>query len=290
MPNIRTVSMMTQTIAENIWQLDREAYDVIVGVPRSGIMPASIIATFLQLPFATVEGYRAGIIHGRSNSRAGAGKRILLVDDSCNKGGAMARAVATIGNRARITRLAVYAPYQVENPAALVDITFAECRGPRIFAWNMWKHKRLPRWAFDMDGVLCRDPVKGENDDGRAYLNFIANAEPMFLPLRPIGHIVTSRLEKYRSQTEDWLERHGVIYSSLTMMNLPDKRARMTAMKVDGGRGGWKARQVDALRSDGHTVEMFIESCPKQARIIAREAGIPAFCTRTQEVFDREQA
>ena len=280
MPNVRTVADMAATIACNLHRIDRNAYDCIVGIPRSGMLPASIIATSLQMPLASIDGYRAGIVHGRSGRPERAGRRILLVDDSCNKGRAMARAVAMLPKGTQYDRLAVYGPYQLEHPETACDIWFEIVRGPRVFAWNMMKHIRLTRWAFDMDGVLCRDPAKGENDDGRAYLKFIAEAEPMFLPQRPIGHIVTSRLERYRKPTMAWLARHGVEYASLTMLDLPDKRARMSAMKVDGGRGGWKAREAIRLG-----VEMMIESCPKQSAIIARTAGIPVFCTRTQGVF-----
>lgn len=296
MPNIRTVADVSQIIASQLWRIDRNAYDVVIGIPRSGLIPASMISTFLQLPLATLEGFCAGIVHGRSGRPAEIGRRVLLVDDSCNKGGAMLRAVRMLmsfDNRLRLTRLAVFAPYQLERPEQHIDITLAECRGPRIFAWNMWKHKRMERWAYDMDGVLCRDPDKAENDDGERYRHWMATTEPLFVPLRPIGHIVTSRLEKYRYQTMDWLEKHGIKYRSLTMLDLPDKRARMTAMKVDGGRGGWKARQIARINSelllpDEKPIEMMIESCPKQARIIARMARIPTFCTQTQEVFHAE--
>ncbi len=280
MPNIRTVGMMAETIATNLHRIDRTAYDCIVGIPRSGLLPASIIATSLQMPLATLEGYCAGIVHGRSGRPAKSGRRVLLVDDSCNKGRAMARAVAMLPKGTSATRLAIYGPYQLDDPATACDLWFEIVRGPRVFAWNMWKHIRLDRWAFDLDGVFCRDPDKAENDDGDRYRRFLAEAEPLFLPQREIGHIVTSRLEGYRDDTEDWLHRQGIKYESLTMLDLPNKRARMSAMKVDGGRGGWKGREAKRLG-----VEMMIESCPKQSAIIARTAGIPVFCTRTQEVY-----
>lgn len=283
--SIKTVADMAQVIAQNLWRFDRSAYDVVIGIPRSGILPASIIATYLQLPLADPVGFSHGIIHGRSGNAVKPGRRILLVDDTVNKGGAMSRAIAALPKGLTITRACVWGPYQVENPAALVDIALADCHGPRAFAWNLMKHKRLPRWAFDMDGVLCRDPAKHENDDGDAYRQFCLGAEPLFLPQRPIGHIITSRLEKWREPTEAWLRRHGIEYASLTMMDLPDKRARMSAMKVDGGRGGWKARQIAKVVAE-QPIEMMIESCPRQSAIIARTAGIPVFCTQTQEVFD----
>ncbi len=278
MPNVRTVADMAAIIAQNLHRIDRTAFDCVVGIPRSGMIPASIIATSLQMPLATLEGYCAGIVHGRSGRTASAGRRILLVDDSCNKGRAMGRAVALLRASCRgveITRLAVFGPYQLDDPSKFVDVTFADCHGPRVFAWNLWKHRRLERWGFDFDGVFCRDPAKAENDDGPRYAAFLADAEPLFLPTRPIGHIVTGRLERYREPTEAWLRRHGIEFASLTMMPYATKAERMAA----GNRGGWKAQAVRGLG-----VEMFIESCPKQAGIIARDSGVPVFCTSTQGV------
>lgn len=270
--NLRSVADMDKAIARNLWKLDRDRFDVVVGIPRSGMIAASIIATYLQMPLATLEGYLAGIVHGKSGNPVDPSDRILLVDDTSNKGGAMARAVKMLKGRT-ITRCAVFGPYQVEDPSEIIDVWFEDCRGPRGFAWNLWKHARLPRWAFDFDGVLCRDPTKDENDDGQRYSKFIRTAPPLFLPTRPIGHIVTGRLEKYRPDCEAWLERHGVEFLQLHMMSYASKRDRMEA----GGRGQWKAGIAIEVGA-----EMFIESCPKQAGIIARKARIPVWCTGTQ--------
>lgn len=275
MLNVRSIADMARTIAGNLHRIDRRRFDVVVGIPRSGMLPASMIATTLQLPLADVRGYRAGIVHGRSGVAVGLpGQRVLLVDDSCNKGSAFREALALLPRGTRATRLAVYGPYQVE-PDSVCDLYLEECPGPRVFAWNMAKHIRLARWGFDFDGVLCRDPTKAENDDGPAYLRFLRNAEPMMLPRRTVGAIVTARLEKYRADTVEWLKIHGIGFERLVMMPHESKAARMAA----GNRGGWKAEQIRALG-----LEMFIESSPKQARIIAREAGIPVWCTATQEL------
>lgn len=270
---------MARIIAENLHRIDRSAYDCVVGVPRSGMLPASIIATHLQLPLADIEGYGRGIVHGRSGRPATGGKRVLMVDDSCNKGGAFQRAMSRLPDGVKATRLAVFGPYQID-PASVCDMSFETVQGPRVFAWNMMKHKRLTRWGFDFDGVLCRDNLKAENDDGPRYAEFLETAEPLFVPLRPIGHIITGRAEKYRPQTEAWLRRHGIEFESLTMTPWASKGERMEAMRGLGGRGSWKAGHAERLG-----VEMFIESCPKQAGIIAREASIPVFCTMTQEAF-----
>lgn len=277
MLSVRSYADMANVVAANLHRIDRSRFDVVVGIPRSGMLPAAMIATHLQLPLADVRGYAAGIVHGPSGKPASAGRRVLLVDDSCNKGRAMARAAALLPKGAKATRLAVFGPYQIE-PTSVCDVWFEVVHGPRVFAWNMAKHRRLSRWGFDFDGVLCRDPDKAENDDGPRYGAFLSGAEPILLPRRPIGHIVTCRIEKYRGETEAWLRRHGVRFGALHMMPFASKAERMAAMKVDaGGRGGWKARIIRELG-----VEMFVESCPKQAAIIAREAAVPVWCTRSQ--------
>lgn len=97
-------------------------------------------------------------------------------------------------------------PIRSSNPSSIIDVRFADCPGPRGFAWNMWKHTRAQRWAFDIDGVLCRDPSKAENDDGPRYRRFLLEVEPLFLPQRQIGHVITSRLEKRGGQKpRNWL-------------------------------------------------------------------------------------
>lgn len=272
MLNVRTLADMQAAIVRNLHRLDRSKFDVVVGIPRSGMVPAAMIATMWQKPLSTPEAYAAGIVHGRSGRAEAPGRRVLLVDDSCNKGRAMASALAKLPKGTKATRLAIFGPYQVE-PTSACDIWFEIVHGPRAFAWNLMKHIRLPRWGFDMDGVLCRDNEKAENDDGPRYARFIAAAEPLFLPQRPVGHIITCRLERYRNETEGWLRRHGIGFGRLHMMPFKSKAERM----AHGNRGGWKAGIVRELG-----VEMFVESSPKQAAIIAREAGVPVFCTETQ--------
>lgn len=271
MLNFRSIADLNRAIVANLHRIDQDAIDVVVGIPRSGMIPASIIATALQKPLADVNGFPYGIVHGRSGKPVKAGGRVLLVDDTVNHGRAMARAVEQVTGRASsITRFAVYGPYR--EAAGAYDICCEVVEGPRAFEWNLWKHKRLGRWGFDMDGVLCRDPKSAENDDGARYLRFVTGAEPLLMPRRPVGHIVTCRLEKYRAETEGWLARHGIEFGQLHMMPYADKAERMAA----GNRGGWKAGIVRAVEA-----EFFVESCPKQAGIIAREAGVPVLCTRT---------
>lgn len=283
--NFKSVADLDKVIGRNLWKLDRSSFDVVVAIPRSGVLPGGIISTYLQLPFATLEGYCAGIVHGRSGKPVAGSERILLVDDTSNKGGAMKRAMQVLRAskpHAQVTRMAVFGPYQVPDPSRIIDVWLQDCPGPRGFAWNLWKHSRLVRWGFDMDGVFCRDPSKAENDDGDHYRDFCLSVEPLFLPKRPIGHIITSRIERWRPETEAWLAHHGIEYLQLHMMQQPSKQARLAYCKTrEGGRGAWKA---DICQEVG--VGLYVESCRKQATTIARLADIPVWCTEQMQLVD----
>ena len=134
---------------------------------------------------------------------------------------------------------------------------------PRIFQWNYRNHIVAESSCFHLDGVLCHDPLAEENDDGPRYLDFLLNARPLFIPQKQISAIVTSRLEKYRAPTVEWLEANGVKFKELIMLDLPsaEERRRLKA------HAPFKA-SVYSGRDD----ILFVESNHKQARDIAKLA------------------
>lgn len=273
MITVRSVRDLNACIVHHLHRIPRDV-DAIVGIPRSGLLAASLIALHLQKPLTDVEGFCRNQVNRRSSRVVGA-RRALLVDDTVLKGSAMRGAVERVLSArpdATLIRFAVWSAPQ--TPAGAVDLALDLCPTPRAFAWNLWKHKRLERWAFDLDGVLCRDPRRHENDDGDAYRQFIRTAAPAFVPRRPIGWIITARLEKWRSETEAWLARQGIAHQGLIMLDLPSATAR----QEQGGRGRWKAEVFAGLAG----AELFLESNEGQARKIAKYSGKPAWCTSTQ--------
>lgn len=281
MLTVRSIADLDRLIVANLHRVPRDV-DAVVGIPRSGTLAASALALHLQLPLADFQMFLAGRrAYRRSTTKTAECRSILLVDDTVLHGTAMRDAVKEIRRVApklRIVRTAIFdSPV---TPDGSVDLAFERLPGPRAFAWNLWKHKRLDRWAFDMDGVFCRDPSKEENDDGPRYLEFLRTAEPRFLPTRPIGWIITARLEKYREETLAWLDRHRVtLTGGIVMMNLPDKAARMAR----GDRGGYKAEAYAALSTK--QAELYVESDRKQAHRIAERTGRAVWCVETQTFY-----
>jgi uncharacterized HAD superfamily protein len=135
----------------------------------------------------------------------------------------------------------------------------------------------MRRACLDIDGVLCLDPTREQNDDGPAYDRFLTDACPNLIPSVPVGTLVTSRLERYRRQTEDWLAAAGVEFDELYMLDLPSaaERRRLKA------HAPFKA-EVYAAKRDSI---LFLESDESQASEISRMSGKAVVCTDTMRLF-----
>jgi uncharacterized HAD superfamily protein/adenine/guanine phosphoribosyltransferase-like PRPP-binding protein len=278
----RSIADLQSAITGNLHRLPRDL-DLVVGVPRSGLLAANLLSLATNIPMTDLDGFVAGRLFssGSTKSRAAvssasAARRVLVLDDSINSGAAMrdARAkVAAAGSAASIFFAAVYGLPKGHNE---VDYVFEEVPQPRLFQWNVMHHVSLERSCVDMDGVICADPTGDENDDGPAYERFLRSARLLQRPSRRIGCIVTSRLERYRASTQAWLASNGVRYDRLIMLNLRSKKERQRL----SAHATFKAqfyRDSDAI--------LFIESEYAQAARIADASGKPVLCTETQKMI-----
>lgn len=252
--------------------------DLVVGIPRSGLLAANLFALHRGVPLTDLDGLLDGRVLGTGARLADAAdadiiataRRILVFDDSVFSGAALATARQRIDGAGLTDRVVYGAVFVVPSAAHLVDVACELVPPPRVFSWNLMSHSVLERACLDIDGVLCADPTPEENDDGERYLEFLRTAAPRMLPGRPVQSLVTSRLEKYRAETASWLADHGVIYGELHMLDLPDAASRRAA----NAHAEFKAdvyKACDAI--------LFVESDPRQAAEIARRARKAVICT-----------
>ncbi len=279
--NYRNYHDLIKLVWENLDQIPE--VDIVVGIPRSGMIPASVIALQLNKPLLTFDAFlkneapRAGerlkINYEQLNNSE---LKVLIVDDSISTGNELNKKKRLLKKEeidCDYKFLCVYSsPESVEMP----DFYFEVIETPRIFQWNILNQYYLSKSCLDMDGVLCLDPTEEENDDGENYREFCLNAKPLFIPNYKIGHIVTSRLEKFRKETEFWLKKRGVKYGQLHMMQYNDAVERRRANKY----GEFKAGIFIETES-----VMFIESDPKQSKIIHALTNKPVFCTDSMEFY-----
>lgn len=277
--NYKTYNDITKEIKLNIYKFIN--IDLFVGIPRSGMIPATILSLFLNKNLCTLTEFINNniMIHGYRSKATTDFKNILIVDDSITTGRAILDAKNLIKQNLDTSKKSIkyFAAYATEESRDKVDYFLNIVDHPRFFEWNYLNHAHCQNWAYDLDGVLCLDPTEEENDDGQKYLNFIRTAKPLYIPDYKIGAIITARLEKYRYETEIWLKKNRVIYSNLYMLNLPSKE--------------------DRIRLNAHTnikiyyynklthLKLFLESEPIQAKLIAQKTGKKVICTKNNILY-----
>lgn len=182
--------------------------------------------------------------------------------------------LAHLPNQNRFLFCAIYADQEAHPDA---DLVLEAVPMPRVFQWNFLHRSVAAQSCFDIDGVLCVDPTREENDDGERYRRFLNDARPLMTPTHRLGHLVTSRLERYRPETEAWLRAQGIEYDKLWMLDLPTAEERRKA----GLHGRFKAEvysRLDAI--------LFVESEERQAIEIAKLSGKPVLSIETQSIID----
>lgn len=280
----RNITDLNQIILKRLNIIPRD-FDLIVGIPRSGMMPANLLAFYLNKPYTDIHSFLNGHIY-----KAGARgqffdikdfKKVLVVDDSIASGSAMIKAKESLKELTSDFDISYCAIYVIPGKEKMVDYFFEIVPLPRYFQWNILNHSVLEKACFDIDGVLCIDPTEDQNDDGPKYIDFILNAPPLFIPGCKIGTIVTSRLEKYRKETETWLINNNIKYKDLVMLDLPDKKARQKA-------NNHAAHKAKTYKSSNDYV-LFVESSINQAIEINKITKKPVFCTENFEmIFDSQ--
>ncbi len=282
--NYRNIRNLNDIILKRLSIIPRD-FDLIVGVPRSGMLPANLLALYLNKPYTDIHSFLNGHIYkagARSQFFEGGGcKKVLVVDDSIASGSALQECKASLAHLEDKFNISYCAVYVAPGKEKLVDYFFEVVPLPRYFQWNILNHTTLEKACFDIDGVLCVDPLPEQNDDGEKYIDFLLNAPPLFIPGSKIGTIVTSRLEKYRPQTETWLKANNVKYNDLIMLDLPDMAARQRA----NNHGEHKAK---AYMSKPYV--LFVESEPAQAAEINRLSKKPVLCTENFEMIFKSES
>ena len=263
--SLEDLALACQKIADRI----PNTYDLIVGVPRSGLFPA----TFLSLKFGRPL-LAAGLadevkpwLSGSSERGVGQPGRILVVDDSATTGAAVLKARDEVMKRypGAVVHTAVI--FAAPNTTSLVDYYAESVPQPRFFEWNLM-HSKQGILATDMDGVLCENCPPGVSDDEAAYVAWMKNAKAHLIPGFKIDFIVTNRFERHRATTEAWLKEHGVDYGELLMSPRTQKPA------TNGHQIEHKVQRLCQIKPD-----MFWESSEWEAENIWRQTRVPTLCT-----------
>lgn len=277
--NFRSTCDLINIIFKNISYIPRDI-DLVVGIPRSGMLAASYISLLLNKPLVNFNGYLEGRVFETGMTRKpfikipGPGKKkVLIVDDSINVGDQLKECKEKIKSAKisdKIYWLCVIGSPESKNK---VDYCFDVCSQPRIFEWNMMTSAILKKTCMDIDDVIALSAsrtLEGYN------VTDLSNVLPLYLPARPVAHLVTCRLEKEREVTVKWLEKHGVKYENLHMMQYDTEAER----RKDGKHANYKADVYIETKC-----KLFIESSEVQAVKIAKISKKPVLAIDTMKLY-----
>lgn len=198
-------------------QLPRDI-GIVYGIPRSGMIPASILATALGARLGMIGGAPAfGDREKLKVLREGA--KILLVDDSIHSGKAMQVARSMLSPGATVYTCAVYTR---PRTLPLIDFYAEIVDGPRLFQWNFMGIRATATYTWGLDGVICERTGSDEDRSTEGGRDTIVDARPLYLPQVKVKAIVADRPESWRDATEAWLGRYGVQCERLIMRSSTD--------------------------------------------------------------------
>jgi uncharacterized HAD superfamily protein len=274
------------------WEPTLPHFDAVCGVPRSGLIPAAYLAlrrnvrfvelgSLLHQPEGIIE--RSGLRESNPVVKLNKpyGNKLLIVDDASSE-----NSITFTDLRSRLANqksLEIsYAAVYRAAPSSRVDYYYREVPHPRMFGWNWWRHTNMKSAVLDMDGVICEDwKSRPEMNEDPEFENHVVNAKPLYIPGWPVLAISTSRIERYRKQTQEWLAKHKVYYEKLIMHPAPTPEARRKM-------NDHAQRKATTYHKNPHAL-IFVESDKNQAEKIFKLTQRPVLCVDTMFMFSKEQ-
>ena len=131
-------------------------FAAVCGVPRSGVLVASLLALRLNLPLVSLENVLAGKLEAAAplrRARWEAGP-VLIVDDALDTG----ETVKSIKEKLPPGIDARFAAYVAGPGKDVLDCWYYSVgKEPHLFEWCAFRHPFNSNTLTDLDGVLCSD-------------------------------------------------------------------------------------------------------------------------------------
>ena len=162
--NYRNIDDLNHCILQHLSILPRD-FDLIVGVPRSGMFPANLLALYLNLPVTDIDSFRNGHIYqtgerGKTFNMTHIHK-VLVVDDSIATGKAVKKCRELLKDIEHLYNIKYCAIYAVPLHTHSVVLFFRNMIDyPRFFQWNIMNHSILQNHAWTLTACFAQTPLR----------------------------------------------------------------------------------------------------------------------------------
>lgn len=253
-----------------VWCNHLPEFSAVGGIPRSGLLVANLISLYRNIPLISNKPYK-------SREREVSGP-VLWVDDSSWTGSSIRRfRESSYGSDKVRIKTACY----MCNNRVVGEFDHVFLNTEQVNHLMEWSTLHIPFNSYtmtDLDGVLCEDWSGLEEGEYESkYRKHVESAKCLIKPTYPLLGIVTSRLEKWRPETEAWLRVHGIEYESLYMNPAISSQERLNS----DGFAGWKSRCYQSYSK----AQLFIESSSDQAKAISFRTEKPVLDMEKQKLY-----
>src|SRR5690554_202180 len=166
--NYKSYGDLADDIKKNLYKLNQYNIDLVVGIPRSGMIPAYMISLLLNVHctdfYSFIEnrplykGKRKLRNNGEEEILPHNHNNILLVDDSIYTGRDMRQKKELIPDRIK-NKIITLAIYSSEKKRDDIDCYFVFVHNIKLMEWNIFHAQTLSMCCMDIDGVLCKVPT-----------------------------------------------------------------------------------------------------------------------------------
>jgi orotate phosphoribosyltransferase len=282
--NFRSIAQLSDQLLSWSHDLPRD-FEVVAGVPRSGLLAANILALYLNVPLTDVHGLVGGRCYpsGARRKRATGGlvpddeylrsaRRVLVLDDSVLGGKAMAHARERIEAAVLPHDISYAAVYVSPRRKDVVDYACELVSAPRVFEWNVFHIGLLSEFFVSFEGIIAASGVQAPADVPTASLHSL---QPKIVPSREIGWIISTRPESDRAAVEHWLRAHDIEWRSLVLLG----QAGRTTLP-----GSMALAKAEAYRATN--AMLLLEPGLAEAVDVASLSGRPVLCTTTMQLVE----
>lgn len=239
------------------------AYDLVVGIPRTGLTIAGLISDYFAIPLSVPE--KLPEFWSSNDIPEREIKRVLIVEDGTTHGSKLipAKDVA----QAFFPNATVHIGSLLVNKQTIPLDTFGFVLEDRYYGeWQLLHLEFSQNVASDLDGVLCHNPPPFTTE--KAYMDWMRTAIPYRIPIYALSMIVTSRHQKYWEITVEWLRKNGIRYQRLIMAN------DMSNTMIQ------KAEAIFRYQP-----EFFLESEDGTAKELHMRTGVPVICISNMRMY-----